>query len=131
MPLDDFARYPLLFGPSPLHRLDRLTQHLGGAPIWGEREDCSSGLAYGGNKLRKLEYIVPDALASGADTLVAIGGVQSNHTRLVSAVAAKIGRKSHVIQESWVPHEGAVYDRVCNILLSRLMGAEVSLVDEG
>ena len=91
MPISDFARYPLTFGPSPVHRLDRLTAHLGGATIWAKREDCNSGLAYGGNKTRKLEYLVPDALAQGADTLVRIGGYQSNHTRQVAAVAAKLG----------------------------------------
>jgi len=88
-------------------------------------------LAFGGNKLRKLEYIVPDAISSNADTLVSIGGVQSNHTRMVAAVAAKIGMKCRLIQESWVPHEDAVYDRVGNIMLSRIMGAEIQLVDEG
>ena len=61
-------------------------------------------------------------IASNADTLVSIGGVQSNHTRMVAAVAAKIGMKCHLIQESWVPHEDAVYDRVGNILLSRIIG---------
>ncbi len=99
--------------------------------LYAKRDDCNSGLAFGGNKLRKLEYIVPDAIASGADTLVSIGGVQSNHTRMVAAVAAKLGMKCRLIQESWVPHEDAVYDRVGNILLSRLMGAETQLVDEG
>ena len=97
--LDTFDRYPLLFGPSPVHRLERLTQHLGGARIWAKREDCNSGLAYGGNKTRKLEYIVPDALAQGADTLVSIGGYQSNHTRQVAAVAAKLGMKARLVQE--------------------------------
>ena len=91
MALSDFPRYPLLFGPSPVHRLDRLSAHLGGAAIWAKREDCNSGLAYGGNKTRKLEYLVPDALAQGATHLVSIGGVQSNHTRQVAAVAAKLG----------------------------------------
>ena len=89
MPIQDFARYPLLFGPSPVHPLERLTAHLGGAAIWAKREDCNSGIAYGGNKTRKLEYLVADALAKGCDTLVSIGGVQSNHTRQVAAVAAR------------------------------------------
>ena len=130
--LSNFARYPLTFGPTAIEKLSRLTDHLGGdVELFAKREDCNSGLALGGNKLRKLEYIVPDAIASGADTLVSIGGVQSNHTRLVAAVAAKIGMKCHLIQESWVPHEDAVYDRVGNILLSRVLGAELSLVDEG
>jgi 1-aminocyclopropane-1-carboxylate deaminase len=130
--LDKFARYPLTFGPTPIEKLSRLGDHLGGAvEIYAKREDCNSGLAFGGNKIRKLEYIVPDALAAGADTLVTIGGVQSNHTRQVAAVAAKLGMKCRLVQESWVPFQDAVYDRVGNILMSRVMGAEIELVDEG
>ncbi|PBB11884.1 1-aminocyclopropane-1-carboxylate deaminase [Mesorhizobium loti] len=130
--LEKFERYPLTFGPTPIEKLDRLGEHLGGkVDIYAKREDCNSGLAFGGNKLRKLEYIIPEAIASDADTLVTIGGVQSNHTRMVAAVAAKIGMKCLLVQESWVPHEDVVYDRVGNILLSRILGAEVRLVDEG
>src|SRR4026207_522464 len=94
MGLSDFPRYPLLFGASPVHPLERLgggagpvrplerlSAYLGGAKIWAKREDCNSGLAYGGNKTRKLEYLLPDAIASGADTLVSIGGYQAHHTR--------------------------------------------------
>jgi 1-aminocyclopropane-1-carboxylate deaminase len=131
MSLDDFDRYPLTFGPSPVHRLDRLTAYLGGAQIWAKREDCNSGLAFGGNKTRKLEYIVPDVLASGADTLVSIGGYQSNHTRQVAAVAAKLGLKARLIQEKWVDWPDAVNDKVGNILLSRIMGADVRLDPAG
>jgi 1-aminocyclopropane-1-carboxylate deaminase len=127
--LDDFPRYPLLFGPSPIHPLERLSAHLGGASIWAKREDCNSGLAFGGNKTRKLEYLVPDALAQGADTLVSIGGVQSNHTRQVAAVAARLGLRALLVQESWVDWPDSVNDRVGNILLSRVMGADVRLVD--
>jgi 1-aminocyclopropane-1-carboxylate deaminase len=130
--LQKFERYPLTFGPTPIEQLSRLTQHLGGkVEIYAKREDCNSGLAFGGNKIRKLEYIVPDAIASGADTLVTIGGVQSNHTRQVAAVAAKLGMKCRLVQESWVPFADAVYDRVGNILMSRVMGAEIDLVNEG
>ncbi len=130
--LDHFERYPLTFGPTPIEHLARLSAHLGGdVDIYAKREDCNSGLAFGGNKVRKLEYIVPDAIASGADTLVTIGGVQSNHTRQVAAVAAKIGMRCRLVQESWVPFQDAVYDRVGNILMSRVMGAEIELVDEG
>src|SRR5690242_8510489 len=130
--LESFPRYPLTFGPTPIEHLARLSKHLGGGvEIYAKREDCNSGLAFGGNKLRKLEYIVPDAIASNADTLVSIGGVQSNHTRMVAAVAARLGMKCLLIQESWVPHEDAVYDRVGNILLSRILGAETRLVDDG
>src|SRR6201986_1456156 len=130
--LDKFARYPLTFGPTPIEHLPRMTAALGGkVQIYAKRDDCNSGLALGGNKLRKLEYIVPDAIASNADTLVSIGGVQSNHTRMVAAVAAKLGMNCLLIQESWVPHEDAVYDRVGNIMLSRIMGAETRMVDAG
>jgi 1-aminocyclopropane-1-carboxylate deaminase len=129
--LNEFARYPLLFGPSPVHKLERLTAHLGGAEIWAKREDCNSGIAFGGNKTRKLEYLVADALAQGCDTLVSIGGVQSNHTRQVAAVAARAGLRCVLVQESWVDWPDAVYDKVGNILLSRLAGADVRLVKAG
>jgi 1-aminocyclopropane-1-carboxylate deaminase/D-cysteine desulfhydrase-like pyridoxal-dependent ACC family enzyme len=129
--LSEFPRYPLLFGPSPVHKLERLSQHLGGVAIWAKREDCNSGLAFGGNKTRKLEYLVPDALDKGATHLVSIGGVQSNHTRQVAAVAARLGLKARLIQESWVDWPDSVNDRVGNILLSRIMGAEVELVEAG
>ncbi len=130
--LEKFERYPLTFGPTPIEKLARLSAHLGDkVEIHAKRDDCNSGLALGGNKLRKLEYIVPDILASGADTLVSIGGVQSNHTRMVAATAAKLGLKCVVVQESWVPHEDAVYDRVGNILLTRLMGADSRIVSDG
>jgi 1-aminocyclopropane-1-carboxylate deaminase len=129
--LADFPRYPLTFGPSPIHPLERLSRELGGPSLWAKREDCNSGLAFGGNKTRKLEYLVPDALAQGATHLVSIGGVQSNHTRQVAAVAAKLGLKARLVQESWVDWPDAVNDRVGNILLSRIMGAQVELVQAG
>ena len=132
MKLDKFERYPLTFGETAIEHLPRLSAAVGGkVEIYAKREDCNSGLAMGGNKLRKLEYIIPDAIASGADTLVSIGGVQSNHTRIVAAAAAKIGMKCRLVQESWVPHEDAVYDRVGNILMTRLMGADSRIVDDG
>lgn len=130
--LERFERYPLTFGPTPIEHLPRLSAALGNAvQVYAKRDDCNSGLAMGGNKLRKLEYIVPDAIASNADTLVSIGGVQSNHTRMVAAAAAKIGMKCVVIQEKWVPHHDAVYDRVGNIQMTRLMGADSRLVEDG
>ena len=132
MNLKKFDRYPLTFGPTPIEFLPRLSKAIdGNLQIYAKRDDCNSGLAFGGNKLRKLEYIVPDALSSGADTLVSIGGVQSNHTRMVAATAAKIGMKCRLVQEKWVPQNDAVYDRVGNILLTRLMGADSRLVDDG
>jgi len=130
--LDSYERVPLLFGPSPVHRLERLSENLGGrVEIWAKREDCNSGLAYGGNKVRKLEYLAADALAQGCDTLVSIGGVQSNHTRQVAAVAAKLGLGCVLVQEHWVEWPDAVYDKVGNILLSRIMGADVRLDPAG
>ena len=131
MSIHDFERYPLTFGPSPVHHLDRLSAHLGGAQVWAKREDVSSGLAFGGNKTRKLEYIVPDVLAAGADTLVSIGGYQSNHTRQVAAVGAKLGLKVRLVQEKWVDWDDPVNDKVGNILLSRIMGADVRLDPAG
>jgi 1-aminocyclopropane-1-carboxylate deaminase len=131
MKLDAFPRHPLLFGPSPVHRLERLTGHLGGAALWAKREDCNSGLAFGGNKTRKLEYLVADALVKGCDTLVSIGGVQSNHTRQVAAVAARLGLRAVLVQEHWVDWPDVTYDRVGNIQLSRILGADVRLVEEG
>jgi len=131
MSLADFPRHPLLFGPSPVQRLDRLTKHLGGATVWAKREDCNSGLAFGGNKVRKLEYLLADALAQGCDTLVSIGGVQSNHTRQVAAVAAHAGLGCVLVQEHWVDWPDVTYDRTGNILMSRLMGADVRLHPAG
>jgi 1-aminocyclopropane-1-carboxylate deaminase len=118
-----------------VHHLERLSKHLadqgGGARVWAKREDVNSGLAFGGNKVRKLEYIVPDVLASGADTLVSIGGYQSNHTRQVAAVAAHLGLKCRLVQEKWVPWDDPVNDKVGNILLSRMMGADARLDPHG
>ncbi len=132
MSLEGFDRVPLLFGPSPVHRLERLSEYLGGqVEIWAKREDCNSGLAYGGNKVRKLEYLVADALATGCDTLVSIGGVQSNHTRQVAAVAARLGLGCLLVQEHWVDWPDVVYDKVGNILLSRIMDADVRLSPGG
>ena len=126
--LDDFKRYPLLFGPSPVHPLRRLSAFLGGdVAIWAKREDCNSGIAYGGNKVRKLEYLIPEAIDQGCDTLVSIGGIQSNHTRQVTGVAAYLGMKAVTVQQAWVKWPDVVYDKVGNIQLSRIMGGDVRL----
>ena len=125
-----FPRHKLGFFPSPLQPLERLSEELG-VEVWAKRDDVSSGLAYGGNKIRKLEWLLPDAIAQGCDTLVSIGGVQSNHTRQVAAVAAAAGMKCRLVQESWAPWSDPVYDKVGNILLSRIMGAQTVLDGEG
>jgi 1-aminocyclopropane-1-carboxylate deaminase len=128
MNLKRFPRHPLTFGPTPIQPLKRLSAHLGGqVELYAKREDCNSGLAFGGNKTRKLEYLIPEALAEGCDTLVSIGGIQSNQTRQVAAVAAHLGMKCVLVQENWVNYSDAVYDRVGNIQMSRILGADVRL----
>jgi 1-aminocyclopropane-1-carboxylate deaminase len=125
-----FRRVPLAFFPSPIHRLERLSRALG-VEVWAKRDDVSSGLAFGGNKVRKLEWLAADALAQGCDTLVSIGNVQSNHTRQVAAVAAVLGLKCRLVQEEWTKWDDPAYGRVGNILLSRIMGADIVLEGEG
>ncbi|MGH7086564.1 MAG: 1-aminocyclopropane-1-carboxylate deaminase [Acetobacteraceae bacterium] len=133
MPLDleqQFPRRRLGFWPSPIHPLPRLSRELG-VEVWAKRDDVSSGLAFGGNKIRKLEWLAADALAKGCDTRVSIGNIQSNHTRQVAAVAAVLGMRCRLVQEEWTRWDDPVYDRVGNILLSRLMGAETILEGAG
>jgi len=132
MDLAKFPRHPLTFGPTPIQPLPRLSEALGGqVELYAKREDCNSPLAFGGNKTRKLEYLVPEAIAGGYDTLVSIGGIQSNQTRQVAAVAAHLGMRCVLVQESWVNYSDAVYDRVGNIQLSRILGADVRLDPAG
>ena len=132
MRLDDHPRVSLLFGPSPIHPLPRLSAALGGqVEIWAKREDCNSGIAFGGNKVRKLEYLAADALAKGCDTLVSIGGVQSNHTRQVTGVARHLGLEAVTVQERWVDWPDPVYDRVGNLQLTRIMGGDIRMDPAG
>ena len=132
MNLDDFPRIPLLFGPSPIHPLRRLSEALGGeVEIWAKREDCNSGIAFGGNKVRKLEYLVAEALDQGCDTLVSIGGVQSNHTRQVTGVARFLGLGAVTVQEGWVDWPELAYDKVGNIQLTRIMGGDIRMDPAG
>src|SRR3712207_438 len=133
MPLELDRRFPrrqLAFWPSPVHPLPRLSAELG-VEVWAKRDDVSSGLAFGGNKIRKLEWLAADALAQGCDTLVSIGNIQSNHTRQVAAVAAVLGFKCRLVQEEWTKWDDPAYGKVGNILLSRIMGAETVLEGEG
>jgi 1-aminocyclopropane-1-carboxylate deaminase len=132
MQLADYPRIPLLFGPSPVHPLPRLSAALGGrVEIWAKREDCNSGIAFGGNKVRKLEYLAADAIAQGCDTLVSIGGVQSNHTRAVTGVARHLGLEVVTVQEHWVDWDDPGYETVGNIQLSRIMGGDIRLDQAG
>lgn len=125
-----FPRVSLGFFPSPLSRLNRLSKELG-IEIWAKRDDVSSGLAFGGNKVRKLEWLAADAIKQGCDTLVSIGGVQSNHTRQVTAVAAVLGMKCYTVQETWAEWDDPVYDKVGNILLTRMMGGNPIMAGYG
>jgi 1-aminocyclopropane-1-carboxylate deaminase len=130
--LTQFPRVPLMFGPSPVHPMPRLSAALGrGVEIWAKREDCNSGIAFGGNKVRKLEYLAADALAQGCDTLVSIGGVQSNHTRAVTGVARHLGLNVVTVQEHWVDWDDPGYEVVGNIQLSRIMGGDVRMAEAG
>ena len=131
-PFASIPRRSLTFGPSPIHSLPRISAALGdNVAIYAKREDVNSPLAYGGNKTRKLEYLLPDALAQKCTHLISIGGVQSNHTRQVAAAAASIGLKASLVQEHWVDHNDPHYAKVGNIQLSRLMNASVHLDPSG
>src|SRR4051794_41888002 len=94
MSITSFERHPLLFGPSPVHRLQRLTAHLGGADVWAKREDCNSGIAYGGNKTRKLEYLVADARPRGATPWARSAGGPRNKPPPAPAAAPRGGRRA-------------------------------------
>ena len=131
-PFASIPRHSLTFGPSPIQALPRISSALGDkVAIYAKREDCNSPLACGGNKTRKLEYLVPDALAQESTHLISIGGVQSNHTRQVAAAATAIGLKAVLVQEHWVDHDDVGYAKVGNIQLSRLMNADVRLDPSG
>jgi len=131
-----FARFsPVRFAhlPTPFEPLPGLTEHLkradgGGPTLWIKRDDCT-GLAGGGNKTRKLEFLVGDALRQGADTLVTVGAIQSNHTRQTAASAAKAGMQCALLHCAWTRDAGPNYRHVGNVLLSHLMGAEL-YIDE-
>ena len=128
-PLSDrLARFPrlgLAHLPTPLEPMKRLSAHLGGPRLWVKREDCT-GVGLGGNKLRKLDYVLHEAIAAGADTLVSGGVVQSNSQRQVAAAAAKLGLACHLaVYHGRLAPPSADYDRTGNALLNRLFGAEL------
>lgn len=127
MNLARFKRFPLTHLPTPIQPLKRLTEYLGGLEIWIKRDD-HTGLAIGGNKTRKLEFLVADALAKQADTLVSVGGIQSNHTRQTAAAAAAAGLRCELVQRRWVDWQDPMYEKTGNILLSRILGATVHIV---
>ncbi len=125
--LDRFPRVRLGHLPTPLEPMARLSAHLGGPTLWIKRDDCT-GLATGGNKTRKLEFLVGDALAHGADTLITLGALQSNHARQTAAAAAKLGLKCVLVLEERVSQATDAYRHNGNVLLDRLLGAELKYV---
>ena len=115
--------------PTPLEPLPALTAYCGGAEIWVKRDDCT-GLGFGGNKTRKLEYLLGEARAEGADTVITVGGVQSNHARQTAAGAARLGMRCELVLPRVVPRGGAEYEGSANVLLDRLFGAHVFVVED-
>ena len=130
MLLNSFPRVPLAHLPTPLELLPNLTKHLGGPEIWVKRDDCT-GLATGGNKTRKLEFSMGEALERGADTIITVGAVQSNHVRQTAAAACKLGMKCEVLLEHRVADPSELYRTSGNVLLDRIFGANLREFDKG
>jgi L-cysteate sulfo-lyase len=113
--------------PTPLEPLERLGRELGGPKIWVKRDDCT-GLAGGGNKTRKLEFLLGDALSRGADTVLTTGAVQSNHARQTAAACARLGLRCELFLKEAAPGRGESYGRSGNVLLDRILGAKVRIL---
>jgi len=125
MHLARFPRVHLAHLPTPLEKLDRLSKELGGPEIWIKRDDCT-GLSTGGNKTRKLEFLMAEALAMGADTVMTQGATQSNHARQTAAFAAKLGMACHILLEDRTGSNNANYNGNGNVLLDHLHGSTTS-----
>ena len=131
MPLSKFPRFPLAHLPTSLEPLERLRNHLGGGPrLYIKRDDCT-GLALGGNKTRKAEFLIGAARAAGATAVITEGGLQSNHVRQTAAAAAKAGLACHLVLNRNVPIETAIYRENGNMLLDRVLGATVHVCAPG
>jgi L-cysteate sulfo-lyase len=125
--LDSFPHVALACLPTPLEPLPRLSEYLGGPRIFVKRDD-QTGLAMGGNKARKLEFLAGHALASGCDTLVTIGGIQSNHARQTAAAAARLGMRCELLLPRVVPRDSVEYEKSGNVLLNQLLGAHMQML---
>ena len=123
--LAQFPRVSLGHLPTPLEPMDRLSEELGGPRLWVKRDDCT-GLSSGGNKTRKLEFLMADAATKGADTIITQGATQSNHARQTAAAAAKLGLGCHILLEDRTGSNDPNYILNGNVLLDRLHGASVS-----
>ncbi len=124
MNLARFPRIKLAHLPTPLEYLPRLSEKLGGPAIFVKRDDCT-GLASGGNKTRKLEFLMADALAQDADTIITQGAVQSNHARQTAAAAARLGLKCELLFENRIREPNPIYLNSGNVFLDRLFGAGI------
>jgi len=123
--LAKFPKVRLGHLPTPLEPMDRLSEILGGPRLWVKRDDCT-GLSSGGNKTRKLEFLMADAQSKGADTIITQGATQSNHARQTTAAAAKLGMECHILLEDMTGSNDNNYILNGNVLLDRLHGASVS-----
>lgn len=127
--LESFPREKLAHAPTPFEPMPRLSAALGGPQVWIKRDDCT-GLGFGGNKTRKLEFLVGAAKAEGADTLLTFGARQSNHARQTAAAAARCGLGCELILVDQVGYEAACYQNSANVLLDHLFGAAVHHVPD-
>ena len=124
MHLSRFPRVSLAHLPTPLEHMPRMSAELGGPQIWVKRDDCT-GLASGGNKTRKLEFVMAEAIEQGADTIVTVGAVQSNHVRQTAAAACKLGLACEVLLEHRVQDPSDSYANSGNVFLDRMFGANL------
>jgi len=130
MHLSRFARLHFAHLPTPLEPMKNLSALLGGPNLWIKRDDCT-GLAGGGNKTRKLEFLLADALRAGADTIITQGATQSNHVRQTAAIAARLGLACHALLEDRTGSDDVDYNQSGNVLLDRLLGCQLSKVPGG
>ena len=127
MNLAKFPRIRFGHGPTPLEPMKNLSRLLSGPNLWIKRDDCT-GLATGGNKTRKLEYLMAEAVGQGADTVITQGATQSNHARQTVAAACKLGMQCHIVLEDRTGYTRAEYKKSGNVFLDALMGASISEV---
>jgi len=130
MHLARFPRHFLAHLPTPLERLDRLSAELGGPEIWIKRDDCT-GLSTGGNKTRKLEFLMAEALLEKADLVITQGATQSNHARQTAAFASKVGLDCHILLEDRTRSNNDNYNHNGNVLLDHLHGATTETFPDG
>lgn len=126
MHLSRFPRLHFAHLPTPLEPMERISKELGGPNLWIKRDDCT-GLSSGGNKTRKLEYLMADAVERGADTIITQGATQSNHARQTCAIAARLGMESHILLEDRTGYHDEAYAHNGNVLLDQLHGATISI----